>query len=919
MLLFWACGCITPMGPCICVNVIVAYTFLRKEASVSEPILKIGRYLLAAAILIFWIGQFFAQLGSVWNSSSSMSQLLYTDDITSWQLDRILSFAATALTFVLLAPLFKPLESSVGIHALFDSWLSFNVSSKPILTLLHIVGCVNACIWAGLGPTLLVLPALCLTCYALIKCVHRLQRIPASFLLACYIVLLQVARGLTLSLLLAVADSLHINFGLLFQVGLTTTEISTPVGSVFVYDANRHVFLRFLGWLACLILSFQWRKYDKPLNPMESSNVELRPTQENSVLVKAAAHSFVLFANKFSAESVRFSACVVMYFVGLNRIDFIHAVIFLVAVLYRLLIFTMKRIAKSSEKIGNMVVAESSKKVANLWLWSIMAAYTTVVACLFLIFNLSFVDAPQSSAFGLGQQKDSVSKSWRNFLPIVGVMVVCNLLMAHSIHVLQAQPKQQSSRKIEQSLSEPLLRKDADIGSSVVGEVPESASFFSRVFNFITHVYEFFMRDYFRFVVYLVLMLRGVGAFSVKGYPSLLRHGYLVLFWALVTVVAYHQQWNGSAARWTKRLWPCLIIYAVLVIGIRYLYWFVSDSFQYVENIKDFERAFGLISSISSIQSDVFTYFASDAALVVLFFVQDRRFRKLQKSSTWEWPESPLSFRFPQIEGLYENFLSVHGEKGFLVSLIAAALVNGVTVIGLVWTAFFIVVVLSRTALRSSWAVAVVMSVVYCSLAVISPMPLFEFPGQVKTFADPCDTNCLMGFVGFQAITPYNLDSCSSYPFYCKNIVLSDQIFVSLCIAVSAAFMRLGDKCVVPYSWTPWTLIFSSFNRYREKNTSASVAFNEHPASIRYESNSDYVPSNESNKSHSHATLLPSNPSSVESNKSFSAYPTGDVLRSSEIFCRTTSALLIVLHNAFYAFAFELFVISTCMTAQVAR
>ena len=83
MLLFWACGCITPMGPCVCLNVIVAYTFLRKEASVSEHVLKIGRCLLAAAILIFWIGQFFAQLGSVWNSASSMSQLLYTDDITS--------------------------------------------------------------------------------------------------------------------------------------------------------------------------------------------------------------------------------------------------------------------------------------------------------------------------------------------------------------------------------------------------------------------------------------------------------------------------------------------------------------------------------------------------------------------------------------------------------------------------------------------------------------------------------------------------------------------------------------------------------------------------------------------------------------------------------------------------------------------
>ena len=153
-----------------------------------------------------------------------------------------------------------------------------------------------------------------------------------------------------------------------------------------------------------------------------------------------------------------------------------------------------------------------------------------------------------------------------------------------------------------------------------------------------------------------------------------------------------------------------------------------------------------------------------------------------------------------------------------------------------------------------------------------------------------------MRFGGFQAITPYNLNSCSSYPFYCKNIVVSDQIFVSLCIAVSAAFMRLGDKCVVPYSCTPRTLIsplVSSFNRYREKNTSASVASNEHAASISYESsvlnaNSDYVPSNESDKSDAHATLLPSNPSSVESSMSSSAYPAGCVLSSDEIFCWTT-------------------------------
>jgi hypothetical protein len=241
-----------------------------------------------------------------------VSQLLYTDDISGWQWDRILSFVATALAFVLLAPLFKPLHSSFGIHAVLDSWLSFNVSSKPILTILHILGCATACVWAGLAPTLLVLPALCLACYALVQCVHRMSRIPAAFLLSFYIVLLQTARAFTLSILLAVADSEQVNFSLLFQLGITTTELSTPAANIFVYTAGRHVLLRFLGWLACLILSFQWRSYDNPLNPSESLRFELKPTQESETLITAAADSFILFASKFSAESVRFLACVAM-------------------------------------------------------------------------------------------------------------------------------------------------------------------------------------------------------------------------------------------------------------------------------------------------------------------------------------------------------------------------------------------------------------------------------------------------------------------------------------------------------------------------------------------------------------------------------------------------------------------------------
>ena len=105
----------------------------------SRAVLQLVRALLSAALAIFWIGQFFAQLGNAWNSSSNASQFLYADDITSWSWDRILSFVATALTFFLLSPLFKPLEPT-GFHATLDACFSFKVSSKPILTVLHVVG-----------------------------------------------------------------------------------------------------------------------------------------------------------------------------------------------------------------------------------------------------------------------------------------------------------------------------------------------------------------------------------------------------------------------------------------------------------------------------------------------------------------------------------------------------------------------------------------------------------------------------------------------------------------------------------------------------------------------------------------------------------------------------------------------------------
>jgi hypothetical protein len=867
------------MGPCIGINLILARTILRKDTSVSEPVLNIVRFLLATALSIFWIGQFFAQLGAAWNSSSAMSQLLYTDDITGWQWDRTISFAATALAFVFLAPLFKPLNSSAGVHALIDSWLSFNVSSKPILTILHIMGCVSSCIWAGLGPTLLVIPVLCLACYALIECVHRQKRIPIAFALSCYIVLLQLARTLTLSLLLAIADSFEINFSLIFELGLTTTQISTLVAKSFAYDASRHVFLRFLGWFSCLILSFQWGLHGNPSKPSDADRVELRPTQEREHLLTVAADSFAGFASKFSADSVRFLACVFMYFVGLDGLDLIHAVIFVVAVLYRPIVFVIN--------------LATSEEMAHLWLWRIMAAYTTIIACLFVIFNLPFIDAPSDALWGLGLQKNSISNSWRNFLPVAGVMAVCNLLMANSIHVLHIQQTQASSKlRAALSLSEPLLQTNSTDKNLLntnfqvrnsADQSHEAESLLSIIFKFINQLYDFFMRDYFRLLVCLVLMLRSIGVLSrVQGSPSLLRHTYTLFCWMLVSVIAYHQQWNGRAARSTKIIWPWLIVYAGITIAVRYVYLFVhaSDPFDFTDR-SDFEKAIGLISSVSSIQSDSYTYFAADAVLLVLFFIQFRRFSELEASG-WQWPRSPLIFCFPKIEKVFQNALSVHGEKGFLVSLIAASVVNGVTVIGCMWASFFTVVVLFRTALESSWAIALFVSMVYCTLAVIAPMPLANFPGQTSSFADSCDTDCLMGFIGLESVTPYNVSSCTSRPFYCKNILLSDQLIVSLCIAVSAAFMRLGHKCDAP-----------------TQRSEHYAPFVPH-AAFRYRRELTLVPP-ELNKCQ------------VQVEVHSIAGAAADAPHDSEVWNRTHLKLLFCLHNCFYAFAFEIFVITTCM------
>jgi hypothetical protein len=785
MLLLWASGSITPMGPSCCIAFIVAFIFLKRDASISWHMLHFGRFFVSVSLLIFWIGQVFAQYGSNWNATSSASQLLYTDDITSWSFDRTLSFCATALAFVLLAPYFKPLEST-GIHAYVDEFLSCNVSSKTVLTLLHCLGCLNACIWAGLGPTLLALPVLLLASVALIKCVRRKHRRPIAFSLCFYIVALQVTRTLTLSVLMAIADSAQIEFDLIFQLGLTSTEISKPASNIFAYDAHRHVLLRVLGWLSCLVLSTQWRVANDAQNGEGSTRMEPVSTLEQSQAIQAAGHSVKLWASKFSSESWRFLACVSMYFVGLARIDGLHAVIFVVAALYRPLVLLLKIVAKSKSR-------------ANLWLWSSMAIYTTTIVFFFVVFNLEFVAAPSSATWGLGLQKNSIARSWRIFLPIVWVMFVCNLLTAHSLSIQEVRSKQKEKKQRSAiNLTQPLLNstvasagsRNARAESSVVQ--PQAIKYvFMIVINFLGEFYNFFMRDCFRFCVCVVMLLRGMGIFSpgVSGAPSILRHGYLIIFWMLVSVVAFFQKWNGDAAKWTTRVWTLSIVYILIVIGIRYLYYFVSAVFDFSQN-RNLETDFGIFSEIDN----VYGYFGADAALVVLSFVQSRLFSKLQKSG-WQWPMGPERFCFPKVHDMFQNILSVHGDKGFFVSLAAASLVNGLSVIGWVWAAFFSIVMVSHTALESSWPVALVLSLIYCTLAVLAPMPSVGFPGQIENDALNCDTNCVMGFVGLQPVSPYNA-SCPRYPVYCRNVDIFLQILVSVCIAVSVALMRLGAMLV---------------------------------------------------------------------------------------------------------------------------
>jgi len=774
------------MGPCFCISFVVVYLFLRSNATepcVSRPVLQCGRFMTSAALLIFWVGQIFVQLGSSWSGTSSASQLLYTDDITSWSWDRDVSFAATALTFVLLAPIFKPLECE-GLHALVDSWLCFNVSSKNVLAIFHCVGCFCACAWAGFGPTLLILPVPFLASLGLIKCAHQQHRMRIASALSCYIVLLQLVRTLALSCLLAIADSFAVRFDIFFQVGLTSTEITTPAPNKFVYDSFRHVLLLFLGWVSCLFFSIERGTSDIAPSHAPQAAIELVAKRQPTVM-RTAGVSLLSWMLSFSAESLRFCACIIMYFVGLAQVDAIHAVIFLISVMFKPLILLLKFVTKSKPK-------------ANLWLWSALAGYTTTLALFFVVFNVPLAGAPPSTLAGLGLQQDSLSSSWSSLLPILFVMCICSLLTAHShMHIeVNSRKLEAKNRSAMKHLQQPLLSSIAfrDTAARTVGreaEAPERQPFYVSAAEFLVQLYDFYLLDYFRLSVSLCVLLRGMGVLSV-GRMSCFRFGYLVIVWMLVSVVAFHQQWNGNAAKWTKRVWTVLNVYACFVIGIRYIYLVLSNLDIFISN-KEFEVDIGL-NRYTEI-SNKYLYFLTDTFLVALSFIQSRRFLKLQKSK-WEWPESPPRFCFPRTAHIAQNLISVHCDKFFLISLIAACLVNGVSLVGWIWAVFFIVVVLSRSALESSWTVALLLSMLYCTAAALAPMHLVAFPNQVSNSTDPCDTNCLIGFIGFQSVTPNADRACpnSVPPFYCQEIQNVKQIAVSVCIAISAALMRLGTK-----------------------------------------------------------------------------------------------------------------------------
>jgi hypothetical protein len=143
---------------------------------------------------------------------------------------------------------------------------------------------------------------------------------------------------------------------------------------------------------------------------------------------------------------------------------------------------------------------------------------------------------------------------------------------------------------------------------------------------------------------------------------------------------------------------------------------------------------------------------------------------------------------------MFQQLLSVHGDKGFFISLATASLLNGLSLIGWTWAVFFAVAVMSRSALESSWPLALALSLFFCTLAILAPMPTVQFPGQTTNVTLPCDANCLMGFIGFQPVAPYNFTLCPPPPVYCENINVFQQISVSVGVAISVALMRLGSK-----------------------------------------------------------------------------------------------------------------------------
>ena len=106
--------------------------------------------------------------------------------------------------------------------------------------------------------------------------------------------------------------------------------------------------------------------------------------------------------------------------------------------------------------------------------------------------------------------------------------------------------------------------------------------------------------------------------------------------------------------------------------------------------------------------------------------------------------------------------------------------------------------------------------------------------------------------------------------------------------------------------------------RYRQENTSPSSLFNKFERLAALEPavlvvSSDEVPSSETHMSSSPATPLHSNSTTPRGTVENEAYSGVDAGVCSD---GTVSKLMLVLHNLFYAFAFEIFVISTCAFAR---